>query len=208
MEPRGRLAAFCLARVVKTGDGRQRGSMASGSSMGQEPVRVEDWRDAWEQEKVRGESYLQGIADYMKWTTTLAGAALLWVGNALVGLSSVSRVVAGVGLILLSTSLATAVFAAFYVLRALGNEWMWTKEWHQFTLFDQARALVPDNAPHKAVEEIERARLDQWHQALDAAGKASASKDPAVFRWWVVSHVGLLVGGLCAYVLAQLLALR
>jgi len=46
-------------------------------------ITEKDITKAEEEEKLWGESYLKGIMDFVKWTSTVAIAAILWVGNAI-----------------------------------------------------------------------------------------------------------------------------
>lgn len=161
-----------------------------------------------EEERLRAESYLKGLTDYVKWTTTLAGAAVLWVGNGLMSLSMLPQVVATVGLLLLSASSVAAVFAVFYVLGMQRKEWTETRTWSRF--YDTERVIQDIEAafgPGHA-EPMETESLEHLREALDAAQEAEISRDPAVFQRWAGTHVALLVAGLCAYVLAQVLALK
>ncbi len=148
--------------------------------------------------------------DYLKWTTTLAGAAILWVGNEVLGLGGVPQMVAKVGLVLLLASMMAALLAAFKVLGAWEHNWaFWSalSTYHRLREAGHGKLLVSEDVADRVAQVVEAAKGVQLKEALDTGPKSLLATSPRFVRPWVISHVGLLVAGVFAYAVAQVLAL-
>ncbi len=162
-----------------------------------------DIAEVGEQEKLLAEAYLKGIVDFVKWSSTLAVAAILWIGNFITSATGLSWVISAVSLFLLMSSLIAAILAARRVLTA------WAREDHAFSLFKKWKAfktkeLKPTETTQlNELDKQERERIDHLINSLDAAKPFSAPKS---FNAWTSWHIILLVGGLLAYIIAQFLS--
>jgi len=70
------------------------------------------------------ETYLKGIVDFVKWTSTINIAAMLWIGSNINEISKPSQYIAIAALICLAGSLILAISAAMQVLSAWGKQSM------------------------------------------------------------------------------------
>ncbi len=169
-----------------------------------------DITEAGEQEKLSGEAYLKGIVDFVKWSSTLAVAAILWIGNFITSATGVSLVVSAVSLFLFMGSLIVAILAAVIVLTAWAREWDVAREDHAFTLFKKLKALKTmelkstDTAQLNELGKQERERIERLINSLDAAKPFSESKR---FDTWIRLHIILLIVGLLVYIVAQSLSM-
>ena len=68
-----------------------------------------DITEAGEQEKFQADAYLKGMIDFIKWSSTLAVAAILWIGNFITSARGVSLLISAVSLSLLMISLIVAI---------------------------------------------------------------------------------------------------
>ncbi len=167
-----------------------------------------DITQAEEQEKTLAEAYLSGITDFVKWSSTLAIAAILWIGNNITSVAGPSWVLSAFSLIFLVCSLLLAVFVVRRVLIAWAREWDAAREDYAFSLFKKWKAFrVNEIRPIEAtqlveLEKKERERIDRLLDALDATKPFA---EPKGFSIWVSWHIGLLIAGLIIYVLAQIL---
>ena len=168
-----------------------------------------DIAEAGEQEKLLAEAYLKGIVDFVKWSSTLAVAAILWIGNFITSATRLSWTMSALSLILLMSSLIVAVLAARRVLTAWAREWDVAREDHAFSLFKKWKAIKTRDlkpteiAQLNELDQQERERIDRLIKSLDAAKPFSESKR---FNAWISWHIILLIGGLLIYVVAQFLS--
>jgi hypothetical protein len=161
-----------------------------------------------EQEKLQAEVYLKGIIDFIKWSSTLAVAAILWIGNFIASATGVSRTISAVSLLLLLSSLIVAILAAKRVLTAWAREWDAASADHAFSLFKKWKWLktkilkVTETAQLNELEKQESERINRLINTLDAIKPFSESKR---FNAWISLHIIFLIGGLLAYIVAQFL---
>ena len=77
-----------------------------------------DLEEARKQEITSAQTFYKGVIDFIKWTSTLAAAGILWVGATVTSTEGVARYLAGLGLVSLITSLIMAVSIMHRVLTA------------------------------------------------------------------------------------------
>lgn len=159
-----------------------------------------DLDETREQERLRAETYLRGLVDYIKWTSTVGIAAILWIGSVVSSIAGLSRVLAVVSLVVLLVSLVVAVLAVKRVLNAWATEWNVAREDSAFVLLKKLKSIKESRVSEQKEEE----RIDRLIQAIEAS-KAFAR--PARFNTWVSWHISLLIVGVLLYVFAQLLAM-
>ena len=168
-----------------------------------------DIAEAGEQERLLAEAYLKGIIDFVKWSSTLAVAAILWIGNFITSAKGLSWVMSAIALFLLMSSPIVAILAARRVLTAWAREWDMAREDHAFSLFKKwkvfkAKELKSTETAHlNELGKQERERIDRLINSLDAVKPFSESKR---FTAWLNWPIILLVGGLLVYIVAQFLS--
>jgi hypothetical protein len=155
-----------------------------------------DIKQAEKQETLKTDAYLKGTTDFVKWTSTLAAAAVLWVANGLGGQAGFSWVLSMTSLGILLAALAVAILAVHRVLTAWASEWSQSREQHAFYLLKQFKHFEPEQVS----EEKEGEYIDRLLKATEAGRKYL---DPQGFHRWVLWHVGLLLAGLFFYVIAR-----
>jgi hypothetical protein len=161
-------------------------------------ITEEEIAQARERERLLAKSYREGLTDFVKWTSTLAIAATLWVGNASVSAKASPRPILVVSLAFLIVSLILAVVAVRDVLLAWEREWASASALNSFYLVKKLRGLDPPKASQENEDEAINRLLESW----------SAEKPfshPKRFNVWLAIHMILLLLGLAAYAVAQLL---
>lgn len=162
-------------------------------------ISEEDIIQAREKEKILAGSYLKGITDFVKWTSTIAVAAILWIGNGITSIAGLPWKISIAGLVFLVLSLAIAVFAAKRILTAWATEWASASEEHTLYVLKKWKAVEPTKLPEK--EEVE-----QIYRYLDAVKATRPFTQPTGFSAQVSWHIALLLVGLLLYVCAQVLS--
>jgi hypothetical protein len=152
------------------------------------------------EERLLAQSYLKGLVDFTKWTSTLAIAGVLWVTNAATRMMGVSRALVVGSSILLIISLVLAVWLMKRVLEAWGNEWIRAIEEHSSVLLKKLKALEVGTV----TVEKEREQVDRLLSAVDATRRFSR---PSGFNTIAACHMAILVIGLIVYVLAEALSI-
>ncbi len=104
-------------------------------------ITEKDIEHAREQEKLLSETYLKGIVDFMKWSSTLAIAAILWISSNIKSVAGLSWVLSIVSLFFLVVSLVVAVLAVKWVLTAWAREWNVAREDYNLSLFKKFKWL-------------------------------------------------------------------
>jgi hypothetical protein len=153
-------------------------------------------RRAEKEEKLKADAYLKGITDFVKWTSTLAIAAVLWVANGLSGQPWLSWTLSMTSLGLLLAALAIAVLSIHRVLMAMASEWSESQELHRLCLQKKLRAFQPE----KGTEDKEIEQIDRLLKAIETSRLYSGPKG---FNQWVLWYIGILLGGLVSNVLAR-----
>lgn len=120
-------------------------------------ITEEDITQAREREKLLAGSYYKGIVDFMKWTSTVAIAAILWVGNTLTSIAGMPWIISIASLVFLVLSLVIAILAVRLILIAWAREWAWAREEHTLYLLKKLKAIEPSKvSQEKEVEQIQR----------------------------------------------------
>jgi hypothetical protein len=153
------------------------------------------------EEKFLAEAYLKGITDFVKWSSTLAIAAILWIGNNITSVAGLSWVwwLSVVSLGFLVFSLVIAVLIVNRVLTAWGLKWVAIREW-------QKAILLKKEAEEEPSKVTDQELTTQHRQSLKTAIATVPLSQPAGFNTWVSWHIVLLIAGLVIYALAQILS--
>ncbi len=168
-----------------------------------------DIAEAGEREELLAEAYLKGTIDFVKWSSTLAVAAILWIGNFITSAMGLSRVMSALSLVLLISSLVVAILAARRVLIAWAKEWDVARADHTFSLFKKLKAvkmkgLKPTETDHlNELDKQEQELIDRLIKSIDSVKPFSESKR---FNAWISWHIILLIAGLLFYIVAQFLS--
>jgi|GEM_PF-2625555 len=160
-------------------------------------ITEKDIKQAEKEEKRLVESYLKGITDFVRWTSTVAIAAILWVGNIITSTAGFSRAWLLISLVFLVLSLGIAVLTVRLVLIAWATEWNLASEDYNFCLLKKLKAIDPP----KVTEQKETEQISRLIKAIDDTKPFSR---PTGFSTWVSLHIGLLLIGLLTYVFAQI----
>ncbi len=167
-----------------------------------------DIAEAGEREELLAQAYLKGTIDFVKWSSTLAVAAILWIGNFITSATGLSWAMSVLSLVLLIVSLVVAIFAARRVLIAWAKEWDVARADHTFSLFKKLKAIKTrelkpnETTPLNELDKQEQEIIECLIKSIDSAKPFSESKR---FNAWISWHIILLVGGLLVYVVAQFL---
>jgi len=162
-------------------------------------ITEDDITQAGKQEKLSAESYLKGIMDFVKWTSTVIIAAILWIGNTIASIKGLSRILAAVGLVSLFVSLVIAIFVVRRVLAAWAKEWVLAGEYYTFYLLKKLKAVDPTKI-------TEQKETEQINCLLSAISATKSYSKPVGFSALVIIHITFLVIGLILYLLAQVLS--
>jgi hypothetical protein len=165
-----------------------------------------DIAEAGKREELLAEAYLKGTIDFIKWSSTLAVAAILWIGNFITSAIGLSRTMSAISLVFLISSLVVAVLAARRVLIAWAKEWDIAKADHTFSLFKKVKAIKAkelkptDSASLNELNKQEQELIERLIKTIDSVKPYSESKS---FNSWISWHIMLLIGGLLFYIVAQ-----
>lgn len=155
-----------------------------------------DLTDSQETEKASGESFLRGVTDFLKWTSTVAAAAVIWIGGLSGSLTGAPRILAAVSVAAILVSLVVAVITIRRVLTAWAKSWNLAIKDSKYVLLKKLHAVDPAMVAKNQMAEA----IDELLDAVDASRTYSR---PAEYARWVTSHVSLLVLGLILHVIAQ-----
>jgi ABC-type multidrug transport system fused ATPase/permease subunit len=153
---------------------------------------------AEERENLLSESFLKGVMDFIKWTSTIAIAAILWVGNSITSVTGLPWIISIASLIFLIFSLIVAVLAVKRVLKTWADEWDIAKELYILLLMKKLKSIEPSII----TEQKETEQITKLIKSADPVKSLSRSEG---FICWVTLHTGLLLVGLLMYVFARFL---
>ena len=158
-----------------------------------------DLLECREAEKFSGETFLKGIIDFIKWTSTVAAAAVIWIGSLSSSLAGTPRMVAGAGMLVILLSIVIAAIAIRRVLNAWAAEWNLAIREHSYVLLKKLEALEPSKVTeHQMAESIE--------QLMQATNFTRAYSRPLAYSRWISCNAGSFMLGLLLYIIALALA--
>jgi hypothetical protein len=156
-----------------------------------------DLKEAHEQEIASAQTYYKGVIDFIKWTSTLAAAAILWVGTTITSARGVERYLAGLGLVSLIASLMIAVSIMHRVLTAWGREWDAHRAEHTLWVIEKLKAV-------DAVQVSQEEEVKYYEQAMSTIDAARPFRESSSFTKRIMGHIILLTTGLLLYAIAQI----
>jgi hypothetical protein len=156
----------------------------------------DELKAAQNEETTTAEAFYKGVTEFVKWTSTLSLAAILWVGQTLKDTGEgLARYCFIASLLFLISSLIVAVVTFWWVLKGWANNWKANQE------------LYATLGNKFVGESVIIANDEQVEGLLRAVKKAGPFQDPSTFDHRVFAHSVLLLAGLVLYVMAQILAL-
>ncbi len=165
------------------------------------PITERDLVDAREQERHLAESYLKQVPDLIKWTSTIAVGAILWIANDISGSIGLSLLASIISLVFLVLSLVFAIYIVRRVLTAWAIEWNVASQDYNLCLIKKIKALKVSNSEIIDIEE------EQVNRLLSAIKAAKPFTDPDAFSPLVSSHIVLLILGLIGYIVSQIVVI-
>lgn len=147
-------------------------------------------------EKESADSFLKGIVEFLKWTSTIAAAAVIWISGLDETISGGAEFLIIASVIAVLASLIIAVFTMRQVLRAWETEWAMAIMASRFVLVKKLEAVEPENVKPQQVP-------DAINEYLDAIDATRAYSRPARYSLWTTLHIGLLIIGLVLYAIGQ-----
>ncbi len=141
---------------------------------------------AREQEKLLFETYLKGIVDFMKWSSMLTIAAILWISINMTSIEGLFWRLSIASLIFLLVSLVVAVFAFKWVLTDWARECSVDREDYGYILFKKfkwfEKSKLNKMKPEELAQSIELdekklGHVDRYINAINAAKPLSEPKN-------------------------------
>jgi hypothetical protein len=167
-----------------------------------------DIEEAADEERVLAKTYLKAQTDFIKWSSTIAVAAILWIGNAEIPSAGLPWLLFLSSLALLVASLIAALVAARRVLIGWAREWDVARHDHKFSLFTKWKAYKLSQNTELDQSELADLKLKENRSIEDLIAAIDAARpfsEPKGFTIPVTCHLLLLVGGLVAYVATRIM---
>jgi hypothetical protein len=162
-----------------------------------------------EQSKLLTESYLKGLTDFVKWTSTIAAGAILWIANNLASVPDQCRLSAVVALILLAASLGSALWIGRLVLLTSKAKWDANDATRLFYVqqsASQSLSFLPPLDPETLTSQVD-ARNKVLKQLLKTSEAYSRRLGSTASRIVLDLHLFLLLAGVVTYVCTQVFAI-
>jgi uncharacterized integral membrane protein len=179
------------------------------SSISIAPITEKDLAQIRDREKELAAQYFKQAPDFLKWTSTVAVAAVLWIGNSIDSVSGAAWVASIACLLLLICSLILAVFAIKRILAARTRQWDVVRENYTLYLIKQWKSLKQAGVhlgETSTLDDVRKEEEEQIERLLKAVDSVRAYSEPKGFSMRVSLHMVLLIAGLIVYVLAQVLS--
>jgi hypothetical protein len=165
----------------------------------------------YEEEKQLSESYLKGVMDFVKWSSTVGVAAMLWIGNSVVSTTGSPRRIAFAALISIAISLIFAVFTVARALTAWSRKWTLAQETYSYGTFKKWKAFQLSNSAgeeksmqHKRALELEQKDAEFAEWLLNAVDANKSYSKPVGFSIWTSLHTVFLFLGVSLFVISQI----
>lgn len=159
----------------------------------------DDVKESSLRERTRGEAYLGGLVDFIKWTSTISLAAVAWVAEAASEASGVSQRVSVAALVVLLFSIGVAVLAVKNVLAA------WARQWEVAQASHILREVETFWAGMLEDDFLQRRKKEALDGLAEALGNSKKYDRPAFFNRLIVCHISLSALGIAIYVIALIL---
>jgi hypothetical protein len=161
-----------------------------------------------EQSKLLTESYLKGLTDFVRWTSTVAAGAILWIANNMASVPDQCQLPAKVALILLAASLCSALWIGRLVLLTSKAKWDATDAARSFFLLQSALQSLP--FPPQLDPETLQSQATARNKVLQQLFKKSEAHlrhlESAASHIVLNLHLFLLFAGVITYACTQVYA--
>jgi hypothetical protein len=144
--------------------------------------------------------YLKGVTNFVKWTSTVVIASILWIATNLAKTSSISDVIAISGLSFLVISLIIAIFTVSKVLNAVGAIWEYVDADYTYCVMKKFKKFEPENVPKEKEANI-------VNDLIEKINKTKPYSKPKIFNNYVSLHILFLVLGLMAFTVSRIQAI-
>lgn len=151
-----------------------------------------------EAEQTASKTYLTTLTDFVKWTTTITLAAVVWIANTLSSSSQVLQISGVLALLLLVFSLLFAVIGIKHILDVASNEWDIERILHHRAYLRLATVFRTND------ETSEKVKLNELERQLNAAlAVRKKYRESKFFKLPVTLHATLLALGVATYGVGQ-----
>ncbi len=140
-------------------------------------------------------SYLKGVNDFIKWTSTVVIGSMLWISTSIAKYIGNIKMVSISSLIFLVLSLVVAILTVRRVLKSWGSEWELANVDYSFYVIKKLKYVEPDKITKEKEEEI----IDDLIKKI---GETKPYSNPKRFNFLVSLHIIFLVVGLILFVIS------
>jgi len=158
----------------------------------------EDLDKYQQKERLGAETYLTSYVDFVKWTTTLDLAAIVWLATVTSSYVGLARWLTLLGLASLVIALVLAVLALKTVLDTSAHEWDVARLHHSLALLD----LFETSGASEDFVKRKRDELTKRFNELSQIGDKFYGTQ--LFNRLATWHTATLAGGVVLYALGQL----
>jgi len=169
--------------------------------------------------KLSAETYFKGIIDFIKWTSTIAVAAIIWIGSNLTAIKGLTVILTIVASMCLIFSLFLAIFTVKRILDAWAHQWDYEKKHISFirSLENAIKSGFPkgvdvENITSEEIKSIfskgeiaENIDFKQLDGLIKEIEDIQPFKESKYFNTYVFYHLIFLVTGLSFYLIALIL---
>jgi hypothetical protein len=165
----------------------------------------------YEEKKQLAASYLKGVVDFVKWTSTVGIATMLWIGNSMTSATGSSRNIAFAALVFIASSLIFAIITVGRVLTAWATEWATAQETYSYGVFKKWKAFelskiteLEQDMRRQRISELEKKDAEFAERLLKAVQAAKPFAQTKGFSIWISVHAAFLLLGVSLYVVSQI----
>ncbi len=149
-----------------------------------------------EEETLFARNYLKGVIDFVKWTSTVVVASILWMGSSIFRYESNNLVPLVLGMAFLISSLIVSIFTVKRILKEWGDQWELATAEYNFFLIKRVKVLSTKISKEKENEALEK--------IVKIVNKKHLP-EPKEYNRKVAFHVILLVAGLAFYIISLII---
>ena len=153
-------------------------------------------------ERVAAENYLHNLTDFVKWTTTLTLAAVVWISTAITSFEGFAQTVGITSLLALLVSLVFAIISIKRVFDGSSNEWDLSRATHTIALLELFEKINP------SADFIEKRRKKANELLEKSLEQNTKYYGTSYFNAPVTLHSISLCIGVALYAVSQLISSR
>ena len=159
-----------------------------------------------ERRRLLRELYLKGLTDFVKWTSTVAAGAILWIANNLATVPDQCRLLAVIALAFLVASLGSALWIGRLVLLTSKAEWDATDAAYAFYVLQEALRDTPLPTDPGALQILASGHKEVLDRFLGKSEAHLRRLESTASRFVLELHLFLLLVGLVTYACSQVYA--